>query len=107
VVYLPQEPSALQVFLEKNPPQWDPTLLCPPGWQTKPREANEVAHFGLFEHLLVALPQGDLGGRLVQDAVQHLDLGLAAPASHSSVLSTTPFPQTAGASDEPATTNGG
>jgi len=56
---------------------------------------------------LVALPQGDLGARLVQNALQHLDLGLATPGSHCSDLSTTPFPQTAGASDDPDTTNGG
>jgi hypothetical protein len=32
---------------------------------------------------------------LVQKAVQHLVLGTAAPASHSSDLSTAPFPHTA------------
>jgi len=102
VVYL-QEPSAWHVFLEKIPPtpQWAPTLLATPGWQISPRDDNDLAHFGLFVHLLVALPQGDLGGRLVQYRVQHLDLGLATPGSHSSVLSTTPFPQTGGGIDDP------
>jgi len=43
----------------------------------------------------------------VQKAVQHLVLGTAAPASHSSDLSTTPFPQTAAAAFDPDTATGG
>jgi len=68
--------------------------------------ANVVRHFGLFEHLLVALPQGDPAGRLVQKAVQHLVLGTAAPASHSSATSITPFPHTATAPPLEATGGG-
>jgi hypothetical protein len=60
-----------------------------------------LVHLGLFVHLLVAFPQTDLAGRLVQKEVQHLVLGTAEPASHSSPVSTTPFPQTIGTTDTP------
>jgi len=94
---LEQVPSALQVFLEKIPPfpHLVPTFFGCPGVHTGVRLANEFRHFGLFVHLLVALPQGEPAGRVVQKAVQHLVLGTASPASHSSALSTTPFPHTA------------
>jgi len=59
-------------------------------------------------HLDVALPQGAPARRLVQKALQHLVLGTAAPASHSSDVSRTPFPHTALAAMAPlAATTGG
>jgi len=98
-IYLEQEPSALQVFLEKIPPfpHLVPTFFGCPGIHTGVILPNVFRHFGLFVHLLVARPQTDPGRRLVQKAVQHLVLGTAAPASHSSDLSTAPFPHTAAA----------
>jgi len=95
--YFPQVPSALQVFREKIPPfpHLVPTLFGFPGRQTNERLPNDFAHFGLFVHLLVAFPQTAPTRRLVQKIVQHLVLGTAVPASHTSDLSTTPFPHTA------------
>jgi hypothetical protein len=68
---------------------------------------KENRHFGLFVHLVGAFPQTDPSGRLVQKALQHLVLGTAAPASHSSDLSSAPFPQTAAAANVPLTSAGG
>jgi len=93
---LEQEPSALQVFLEKSPPlpHFCPSLLGSPGEQVNCLLILLFVHFGLFVHLDVAFPQTAPTLRLVQKGVQHLVLGTAAPASHSSVLSRAPFPQT-------------
>jgi len=103
VVYLEQVPSALQVFREKRPPfpHRVPTALAPPGVQVNCLAALFLVHLGLFVHWLVAFPQIDLTRRLVQKEVQHLVLGTAKPASHSSPVSTTPFPQTIGTTDTP------
>jgi len=96
---LEQEPSALQVFLEKIPPfpHLVPTFLGCPAVHDNCRLFKFFRHFGLFVHLVVAFPQTAPTGRLVQKDVQHLVLGTAAPASHSSDLSMAPFPQTAAA----------
>jgi len=92
-----QEPSALQVFREKIPPfpQGVPTGLAPPAVHFNCRLPKSFRHFGLFVHLVGALPHVAPIARLVQKAVQHLVLGTAAPASHASDLSMAPFPHTA------------
>jgi len=106
---LVQEPSALQVFLEKIPPfpHLVPTALSPPGVHDNCRLFKFLRHFGLFVHLVGALPQTAPIGRLVQKEVQHLVLGTAAPASHSSDLSIAPFPHTTAVATCPLTSAGG
>jgi len=58
-------------------------------------------------HLVVAFPQTAPGRRLVQTAEQHLVLGTAAPASHSSDTSIAPFPHTALLAEAPDPFGGG
>jgi len=98
---LEQDPSALHVFLEKSPPlpHLVPTGLAVPGEQVN--TPLLFKHFGLLVHWLVAFPQTALTLRKVQKEVQHLVLGTADPASHSSPTPTTPSPQTTGATDTP------